>query len=127
MSTYKMLGLMSGTSLDGLDLCYCYISNDEGNWTFDIAETKSVAYTSERKSKLKDGIHLKADELLEFHNEYGSWLGKEAKTFISEKKLEVDYIASHGHTTHHQPDKGFTFQIRSSVSTYRGSVVFQQL
>ncbi len=104
---------MSGTSLDGLDLCYCLIKNDDDNWSFEIKETKSISYEAEMKAKLKNSIHLKADELLQFHNEYGSWLGREAKSFISEKKLEIDYIASHGHTTHHQPEKGFTFQIGS--------------
>lgn len=104
---------MSGTSLDGLDLCYCLIKNDTDNWSFEIIETKSVSYESELKVKLKDSIHLKADELLRFHNEYGFWLGNEAKKFILEKKLEIDFIASHGHTTHHQSENGLTFQIGS--------------
>jgi len=104
---------MSGTSLDGLDLCYCGIVKAEGRWSFEILETKSVSYSKELQTKLKDSIFLKTDELLQFHNSYGTWLGKEAKGFIAEKKLEVDFIASHGHTTHHQPENGLTFQIGS--------------
>lgn len=113
MKTYKILGLMSGTSLDGLDLCYCHIANDVDQWSFKIMETKSLSYSDDMQTELKDSIYLKADELLQFHNTYGEWLGQQAKQFILEHKLEVEYIASHGHTTHHQPKNGLTFQIGS--------------
>ncbi len=113
MKTYKILGLMSGTSLDGLDLCYCHISKDKNQWSFDILKTDSVSYSEDMQSELKNSIYLKASELLDFHNTYGTWLGTTAKAFISKHKLEVDYIASHGHTTHHQPQNGLTFQIGS--------------
>ena len=113
---------MSGTSLDGLDLCYCHITKNSDQWSFEILQTKSVSYTLEMQSELKDSIYLKADELLQLHNTYGTWLGKEAKTFIDHHKLEIDHIASHGHTTHHQPKNGLTFQIRSGqhIANERG-------
>ncbi len=104
---------MSGTSLDGLDLAYCHIWSDNDAYRFDIVETKSVTYEASMQEKLKDSIFLSADELLKFHNSYGTWLGNQSKIFIDEKKLEVEYIASHGHTTHHQPENGLTYQIGS--------------
>ncbi len=104
---------MSGTSLDGLDLCYCHILKEKGKWSFKIIETKSVSYTPDMQSKLKNSIYLKADELLSLHNIYGNWLGQQAKQFISDKKIDLDFIASHGHTAHHQPENGLTFQIGS--------------
>lgn len=113
MKTFNIVGLMSGTSLDGLDLCYCHITKDEDKWSFEIMASKSVSYVDDMQSELKDSIYLKADDLLQFHNTYGVWLGQQAKQFISEKNLEVDFIASHGHTTHHQPENGLTFQIGS--------------
>lgn len=113
MKKYKIIGLMSGTSLDGLDLAYCHIWQEKSTWEFQILSTKSVSYTRELEEKLKKSIFLSASDLLRFHNSYGEWLGTEAKTFISENDLEVDYIASHGHTTHHQPENGLTFQIGS--------------
>ncbi len=111
--TYKIIGLMSGTSLDGLDLCYCHIWEEKDTWEFKIEQTKSVTYSKEMQLELKNSILLKADELLQLHNNYGIWLGEQVKIFISEQSLEVDYIASHGHTTHHQPQNGLTFQIGS--------------
>ncbi|MEE9364934.1 MAG: anhydro-N-acetylmuramic acid kinase [Cellulophaga sp.] len=113
MKIHKVIGLMSGTSLDGLDLAYCHIWKKEDQWDFEIKKTKSISYDSSLQNRLKNSIFLSAEELLLFHNEYGISLGKWTKEFISEHNLEIDFIASHGHTTHHQPEKGFTFQIGS--------------
>tara|TARA_R110002050_G_scaffold118625_3_gene236131 strand:- start:25685 stop:26761 length:1077 start_codon:yes stop_codon:yes gene_type:complete len=113
MKIYKIIGLMSGTSLDGLDLVFCHIWEKDRKWEFEIKATKSVSYTAEMELKLKDAILLTAPDLLQLHNSYGTWLGQQAKLFIEEHNLDVHYIASHGHTTHHQPEKGFTLQIGS--------------
>ena len=110
---YKVLGLMSGTSLDGLDLCYCHIRKEMDTWDFKILRTKSITYTKQLQLKLKEAILLNADELLQLHNSYGTWLGEQVKAFVTAQNLDVDFIASHGHTTHHQPQKGITFQIGS--------------
>ena len=113
MKIYKIIGMMSGTSLDGLDLCYCRIWKEKGTWEFKILQTKSITYTKQLQLKLKDSILLRADELLQLHNMYGTWLGEQVKVFVKAQNLDVDYIASHGHTTHHQPQKGLTFQVGS--------------
>ncbi len=113
MKTYEILGLMSGTSLDGLDLACCHIWQSGNHWKFKIKETKSVAYAPEMQSKLRDSIFLPAEELLSFHNSYGTWLGEQSRSFIDEHHLNIDGIASHGHTTHHRPEMGLTFQIGS--------------
>lgn len=104
---------MSGTSLDGLDLAYCHIWEKNGGWLFDIKETKSVKYASEMLNTLKNTISLSPEKLIELHNTYGTWLGEQTAVFINEHTLEVDYIASHGHTTHHRPEMGLTFQVGS--------------
>jgi anhydro-N-acetylmuramic acid kinase len=113
MKVYKIIGLMSGTSLDGLDLAYCHIWEQKGFWEFDIKKTKNVSYSVEMLAELKDAISLPAEKLIELHNVYGTWLGGQALAFINEHNLEVDYIASHGHTTHHRPEMGLTFQVGS--------------
>ncbi len=113
MKQYKVIGLMSGTSLDGLDLAYCHIWKTDKQWAFDIVETKSISYDEDMRNRLKNSIFLSADDLLKFNNNYGTWLGEETKKFIQEKQLSVDFIASHGHTTHHQPENGLTYQIGS--------------
>ncbi len=113
MNVYKVIGLMSGTSLDGLDLAYCHICEENDRWFFDLQQTKSIPYEEDMRLKLKNAIHLSAIDLLEFNNMYGSWLGNRTREFIEADNLEVDFISSHGHTTHHQPENGLTYQIGS--------------
>ncbi|SNR67669.1 anhydro-N-acetylmuramic acid kinase [Maribacter sedimenticola] len=113
MKVYKILGLMSGTSLDGLDLAYCHIWENKGSWKFEIKASKSISYSKEMLVELKDAIGLSAEKLIELHNTYGTWLGEQSLQFIKDHHLEVEYIASHGHTTHHRPEMGLTFQIGS--------------
>jgi len=113
MKVYKVIGLMSGTSLDGLDIAYCHISKTLDHWNYSIEHTKSVSYGPELREKLKNAIFLAADELLKFNNWYGSWLGDQVRLFIQDNDLQVDFVASHGHTTHHQPENGLTYQIGS--------------
>ena len=113
MIVYKVIGLMSGTSLDGLDLAYCHIWEKEDSWNFELKETSSISYELKMKSQLKEAIHLPADELLILNNNYGTWIGQKTKEFLNRYNLEVDFISSHGHTVHHQPENGFTYQIGS--------------
>lgn len=112
-SIYRVLGLMSGTSLDGLDLAYCSFRKEEGKWKFSIDDSSFVAYDPEFMERLKNAIELSAIELLKLNNSFGSWLGEQSKQFIERNKLDVDFISSHGHTIFHQIDKKLTYQIGS--------------
>ncbi len=110
---YKVIGLMSGTSLDGLDIAYCYFEKKNDLWSFSIEKAEAIDYTEQNKEQLKNAVHLEASKLLTFHNEYGIWLGKQTHDFITKHNFEVDFIASHGHTVFHQPEIGLTYQIGS--------------
>lgn len=112
-NSYKVIGLMSGTSLDGLDLAFCDIALVDGNWKFHILASKSVDYDDSLKNRLKQSVQLTALDLLLLNNEYGSWLGEQVVKFVQENQLEVDFVSSHGHTVFHQPEKGLTYQIGS--------------
>ncbi|WP_350285272.1 anhydro-N-acetylmuramic acid kinase [uncultured Croceitalea sp.] len=111
MKVYKILGMMSGTSLDGLDIAYCHLWIEKNRWNFEIRQTTTISYDTDLYQRLKNAIHLSEAEHAQLHNDYGIWLGKQAKNFITENKLSVDGIASHGHTSHHRPHEGFTFQL----------------
>ncbi|MFP2994495.1 anhydro-N-acetylmuramic acid kinase [Spongiivirga sp. MCCC 1A20706] len=108
---YNVIGLMSGTSLDGLDLVNCLIKETQAKWGYEILHTKSIPYDIAFQKTLKDAIHLPAINLLQFHHEYGRWLGKQIKEFTKENNIKANLVASHGHTIHHQPQNGFTFQL----------------
>lgn len=111
MASYKILGLMSGTSLDGLDMALCHLDEAGGRWQFSIEQTKDVPYTQKMRDSLGNAISLSDNDHMRLHREYGAWLGGQAKKFMEERRLEVDFIASHGHTSHHRPDQGITFQL----------------
>jgi anhydro-N-acetylmuramic acid kinase len=111
MQKYRAIGLMSGTSLDGLDLAACEFSHDKGKWQFGIAEGHTIPYSQEWRERL---IKLPSADALSFsytHVEYGHLLGRLTKEFIDQTNFRPDIIASHGHTIFHQPDKGLTVQI----------------
>ncbi|ATA90699.1 anhydro-N-acetylmuramic acid kinase [Capnocytophaga canimorsus] len=113
MKGYKIIGLMSGTSLDGLDIAFCHFKKENEQWFFDIEAAKSISYDQNMRESLKNAVHLSTEQLLRLHNQYGKWLGEQTQLFISEKKINPQAIASHGHTVFHQPQNGFTLQIGS--------------
>lgn len=109
---FQAIGLMSGTSLDGLDICFAKFEKQNSTWKFDILQAETIPYSEKWENQLRNSIHLSAEELLELHSEYGFYLGKAVKNFIKKNNLEnIDVIASHGHTVFHQPQKKFTLQI----------------
>ncbi len=111
--TFHALGLMSGTSLDGLDVCHASFQKDNsGKWTFKILNATTFPYSETWQNKLRNAIHLSAEEIFELNSEYGFYLGEKVQEFIKQYSLEeIDLIASHGHTVFHQPQKKFTVQI----------------
>ena len=113
MKVFKVLGLMSGTSLDGLDLAYCHFWKDEVKWKYEIHNATTISYSKEWVEKLRGAIDYDAKDLLLLDQEYGNYLGNKARRFIEDEALDVDYIACHGHTIYHQPESGFTYQIGS--------------
>ena len=111
MKTYFAIGLMSGTSLDGLDICYAKFQNFT-NWEFEILKTETIPYSLEWKNRLQNAILLSAEDLLALDKEYGFYLGEKTQEFISKNNItDLDFIASHGHTVFHQPQRKFTLQI----------------
>ena len=103
---------MSGTSLDGLDICYSKFIKTKSNWDFQILTSETIPYSSEWEQSLKNAIQLPSEELLKLDVDYGFYLGEKTSEFISKHKIiNLDLIASHGHTVFHQPKNKFTLQI----------------
>ena len=103
---------MSGTSLDGLDICCATFQKEDSIWKFKIQHAETLSYSTIWEEKLRNSIHLEAEELLALNSEYGFYLGEKVQEFIDKYSLKnIDLIASHGHTVFHQPQKKFTLQI----------------
>jgi anhydro-N-acetylmuramic acid kinase len=108
---YKVIGLMSGTSLDGLDIAYCSFKKAEKGWEYSIEQAEMLRYPSTWMKSLSTAHEFSGKNLVELDVNYGKYLGTVCRDFIDRHKCKPDFIASHGHTVFHQPEKGFTFQI----------------
>ncbi len=110
--TYKVIGVMSGTSLDGIDLAHVHFSIVDGKWSFDIYETETVSYDNDWLNKLKTAIDFSEDKLIELNKDYTVLLSNIIKNFIEKHQLQkLDAVCSHGHTILHQPQISVTLQI----------------
>ncbi|MCG7502542.1 anhydro-N-acetylmuramic acid kinase [Tenacibaculum sp. Mcav3-52] len=105
------IGLMSGTSLDGIDLAY--IKMHENLYEdFRIIQAETVSYSNEWKKKLQEAINYDEKDLQILDVDYGEFLGSILNNFIREHRIsKLNFIASHGHTVLHQPENGITLQI----------------
>ncbi len=100
---------MSGTSLDGLDLVLVDFQKRDLKWEFSIEKATTVSYPESLVRSLKNAIDFSDLQIQELDIALGQFIGTTVKAFIS--KSHVDFIASHGHTIFHQPEKGYTLQI----------------
>lgn len=110
---YRAIGLMSGSSLDGLDIAFAEFTEQAGKWTFEIKEAACLPYEEEWTNRLKNAIYLSALDYQLLHTAYGHYLGQKVNEFIASNGLQyqVGLIASHGHTTFHLPSQKMTAQL----------------
>jgi anhydro-N-acetylmuramic acid kinase len=119
----RVIGLMSGSSLDGLDIA-CVDFHSIGiypteKWTFNIVHAETMSYSSDWIKKLSTATELDARSYLLLHTSYGHYLGQCVNHFIAKYNLELDdisLVASHGHTVFHEPWNGMTGQIGDGAS-----------
>jgi len=112
---YKVIGMMSGTSLDGLDIAAVEFWQEKKNWKFQIIETETLSYSKEWENRLRTSTGLSGEKLIQLHTDYGRFLGNKINRFIKRTGFVPEIIASHGHTVFHQPGNHFTFQAGSGT------------
>ena len=114
---FHAIGLMSGSSLDGLDICYVEFTATSANHeqtsvNFKILHADCIEYSAEFRERLRNASNLSAFEFAKLHTEIGKYFGELTNDFIRNNKPEkIDFICSHGQTVFHQPNLGFTAQI----------------
>jgi len=115
MKIYHGLGVMSGSSLDGIDFALCrFACTDEkhhpvSQWEIIEAETFELSVFWEER--LKKAYLASAKELWLAHVTFGKYIGDLANTFLKRTSIEPDFISSHGHTVFHEPQNHMTLQI----------------
>lgn len=110
MEKYNAVGIMSGTSIDGIDIVLCHFFYSK-NWTFEVIKAKTIKYDQNWKDQLQSAEQLSGLKLLKLHKNYGRFIGKNINQFLAAIKEKPDLIASHGHTIFHQPEHKLTLQI----------------
>ena len=111
-NSYNVIGVMSGTSLDGIDLAHIKFDLNNQNWSFEIFENETIGYSQDWINRLKSAIEYSDIELSQLNQEYTQLLANHISSFIEKNHIEnLDAVCSHGHTILHQPEKGLTLQI----------------
>ncbi len=115
---YHVIGTMSGSSLDGLDIVYAEISDIAGQWTYDIHAADTLAYSQDWVEKIRSFNEYSAKEYVQIDSDLGYYFGELIADFITRHDLQykIHFISSHGHTTFHEPAKGYTGQIGTGAN-----------
>lgn len=120
--SYAVLGTMSGTSLDGLDLALCRFVKNESGWEYTVEAAATYPYAADLCERLTKAIDLTAYEFVKLDVDLAHSMAQTINLFVADQKIKPDFIASHGHTTFHQPAIGLTSQIGSGavIATHTG-------
>ena len=115
---YKVIGTMSGSSLDGLDIAYVHLHETGGKWEYEIIAAECFSYSSEWKEELSSAVNSSAINYQLLHSRYGEYIGQQVNRFIETNHLQhkVDLVASHGHTVFHQPKFKMTAQLGNGAA-----------
>lgn len=122
---------MSGSSLDGLDICYAQYEEIRGKWTAEILQSECLPYPPEWRERLLQAAQISVPDFLRLHTEYGRFTGSLVNAFVDRCELahKVHFIASHGHTVFHDPSAYTSFQLGdgASVAAVTGLPVISDL
>ncbi|MCR4965231.1 MAG: anhydro-N-acetylmuramic acid kinase [Bacteroidales bacterium] len=113
---HQGIGVMSGTSLDGLDLAWCaFTEKADGQWIYTIKDAITIPYPDEWQCRLKESMNLSAFDYSLLNVQLGEYIGDSINQWIQGRE-KPQFIASHGHTVFHRPDLHLTTQIGSGAA-----------
>lgn len=120
-NNYLVVGLMSGTSLDGLDIVLCEFSHERETWCYEILHGETRMFPEDLSQRLQEAHRSSAMDFISLDNDFGHWCGLQVREVCENHRFTPLLVASHGHTVFHEPGKGITCQIgnasRLSVSS----------
>lgn len=98
---------MSGSSLDGLDIAIATFASRD---TYDVVFNKHCALPSQLASELNKAASYNIKDYLELESKFTDFIAKELQN-ITNQYQDINLIAIHGHTVHHDPDSGYSCQM----------------
>lgn len=107
----KVVGIMSGTSMDGVDLCLTEISGGQGNWGYKIICTETVPFEEKWRVRLSQLRYQNSEVFVKTDIFFGRYLGELVNVFLEKNGETADLISSHGHTVFHDPEGWVTTQV----------------
>lgn len=119
-TNYTMIGLMSGTSGDGLDIAYCSYELQD-RWSYEILNATTIPFPKELGQKLSNCHWLSSLELALLDVDFGRWMGEKVREYCDEKQIKPLAVCSHGHTVFHQPSRGLSLQIGNGWALHQAS------
>ena len=108
-----VVGIMSGSSLDGLDIALCRFEQDElsGKLSFDLLNTAAIPFEETMMKRLGEGASLGVRSLKKLEVDLSRYIAESVNQFLDAGAHTADYISCHGHTILHVPEDGYTVQI----------------
>ncbi|MGB3590803.1 MAG: anhydro-N-acetylmuramic acid kinase [Nonlabens sp.] len=108
---YNVIGIMSGTSLDGVDIVHAKLVS-QPEWGFQIHATQCISYTQAWRARLAHAVSMDLEEIEQLDRDYTRLLAGIINDFKSRNPTSnILAICAHGHTVKHEPVKGITIQI----------------
>ena len=101
----KGIGLMCGTSHDALDIAFVKFSRTEKNWSFKLIQSQSIDIEDGIKSRLSKSTQMNGLDLLLLDRDFAKFCAVSVNEFKRKFQIEPEFIASHGVTIFHQPQK----------------------
>ena len=111
MKETTAIGLMSGSSLDGLDIALVRFQEESGKYSFQILQAETLPYPEYWTKQLSEAFHKQPEDLVQLDKDYGRYLGEQVLAFAKKYNAQPDFVASHGHTIFHRPEEHYTLQI----------------
>ena len=111
MKETTAIGLMSGSSLDGLDIALVRFHEENDKYDFQILQAETLPYTEYWTLQLSEAFHKQPEDLVQLDKDYGKYLGEPVLGFARKHNATPDFVASHGHTIFHKPEQHYTLQI----------------
>ena len=111
MKETTAIGLMSGSSLDGLDIALVRFQEENDKYRFQILEADTLPYPDQWKALLSEAFHKQPEDLVQLDKDYGKYFGEQVLSFAKMHNAQPDFVASHGHTIFHRPEEHYTLQI----------------